>query len=149
MTDALPRLPDGSVDTSQDLGGAFDDILDEVHSTQAQSTGEPSTAELDEIRAAERTYWDALTHEVNDRLRSQRITVTHVLEDHVSSSEDEGGGWIVCARDPVGREFSARVTVAAMAALGERYGEEMGRHVIDQVCSQLLAARERYFARMV
>lgn len=64
----IPRLPDGSVDTSADLGDAFDDVMDTLHSTYAQPTHAPSAEELERAKRLESEYWESLLREVGQRV---------------------------------------------------------------------------------
>lgn len=140
----LPRLPDGSVDPTGDLGNHFDDVMDEANRNPslARPTGAPSRMEVDEMRRVEQQFWGALQKEANERLSGAGLYCTHVRTD------EEDGHYAVELTDGRGRYFTATITMAKVVEIGERYAEDMGRHIIELVCSEAVKARDRYFARM-
>lgn len=146
MSKPLPKKPDGSLDTSGDLGNNFDDLLDELHSSpsRARSTGEPTRAEVDEVRRIEAAFLAGVTGAANERLRSDGLSVVRVYDDRT-----DGVTFALEIRDRSGRSYDASVTVSELISLGERYGEQMGRHVVDLLVREAKEARERYFRRML
>lgn len=75
LGDGIPRLPDGTVDTSADLGSAFDDVMDVIHSGYSLPTDEPDAATRETLERAERGYWDSLQREVGARMALSGVAV--------------------------------------------------------------------------
>lgn len=67
-TKPIPRLPDGSVDPSGDLGSHFDDVMDVLHSTLAAPTHALDAEAQERQVRAERAFWDALVVDVRGAL---------------------------------------------------------------------------------
>lgn len=141
----LPRLPDGTVDTSGDLGNHFDEILDELHANPSlhRSDFELSPDEIAQMERQEAYFWAALQKEVNSRLSPEGLRILRTFPDPA-----EGRDYIIHYRDCDGRPLECRVSVGECLALGEQYGEEMGRHIINLVTEKMRDARSHYFSRM-
>lgn len=75
LGDGIPRLPDGTVDTSADLGSAFDDVMDVLHSGYSLPTDEPDAATREAQERAERGYWQAIERDVGERMALSGVAV--------------------------------------------------------------------------
>lgn len=130
----------------------FEDVLDNLHTSPSSSVFKEgdeeedegfSTADRDNIARQEAEFRVALIVQVTDSLKSHGLRVSRVLED------GERDGYLVYATDRVGRVYEAKLPFSLADEKIAIYGREgFVRRMFDDVVRELLAARDRYFARM-
>ena len=132
----------GAVDLRHDVGDAFDDVLDEMHSTQGSALC-LTQEEIDAAMRAEQEFMLALKVHCNAALRDDGM---RVLRTRVSV---DGEGYDVFATDREGREYVAtyKIQDGLEASSVVREGH-LGRHIFEKVTRSIRDARRRYFARM-
>lgn len=143
------QLSEDTYVQERDDPGLADDVVDmiadsmESNTHQSVATNIPDAAKRDDDERAERQFLEALPRACREQLAGTGIIVTRAAPDGT------GEGYIIHARDRLGRTFTAELSLDEGIQLGVEHGETMGRGIVDLICKRLLAARERWFARMM
>lgn len=150
-TRKMPELSDAETDAlsaqvNQDLqnGNAtkhFEDVLDELNSTQARPTNEPDAHDRDEERRMCLAVAAQLKRDATRHLLSHGMRVEHVRES------DGHKGYTATMRDREGRQFEAHITWDE-ANRPDGDGHALYLMMVDAVVERALLARKTYFARM-
>ncbi len=123
----------------------FEDVLDEMHSTQAQPKHEPTAEERDNERRAAAEIARQLKRDASEALLSQGLRVWAVFEV-------PGDGFRAHIKDATGREFEALLSGKALVDAQEQSvlhgGRDVYKRVVDLLVTEALGARAKYFERM-
>jgi hypothetical protein len=116
----------------------FERELDELHSLQGSAHVDETPQVREELERFCRSFRDGL----QDQVRSQGFRCLFVMPD------GKGEGFHLQFQDKVGRRFEVEYSFDEGMLAAARSGEFMGRDMMREVIEKLLAARDRYFARM-
>lgn len=142
MKKPIPRLPDGSVDTSADLSSHFDDVLDSLHSTFAQPTHEPTAEEKEARQRAESGYWDSIRKEVGNRLALtgiQAVGFQEPPEEHKEQFEKE-----LILLDGHGREYHVLIPASLVRGPYGLIDDSMRLPNVNLIVRSVLSAADEY-----
>ena len=140
-----PReLDEIAADVNRDLASGngakhFERELDELHSLQSGNT---HVAETHKIHEELQRFCLAFRAGLADQVRSQGFKCQFVMPD------GKGEGFHIQFVDLYGRQFDVTYSFDEGLQAAAQHGEFMGRSMMSDVIDKLLAARERYFARM-
>lgn len=124
------------------IGGGFDDILDELHS-DGPTMAEQQAQRDEQMRHVVQFCSSLRVAITRNLLRSQGMMASDVSVD----TDD----LVLLGKDRQQREYDVRVPLQPLLALESQLGPEPKRifdKVVDILCEQLLRARARYFERM-
>lgn len=151
MTPKLPPISSDEEDSiadevNEDIAAGvgekhFQDIFDEVNSTQGSARVDVDPGVLDRLARFRLEFASGL----NDRLRGNEAGFTCLGVN----DDGHGRGFICKFRDAGGRPFTAEVSYDESFEAAARYGNtEMGRAMLQIVIAKLLDAHAKYFQRM-
>jgi hypothetical protein len=130
----------------------FEDVLDNLHTSPSSSVWSQiereeseaaDTHEREKIERQEAEFKQALVDQCNQSLASHGIRIVRVVES------GERDGFLIFARDRVGRTYEARLPFTLADEKIAIYGQEgFVRRMFDDVVREILTAKDRYFARM-
>lgn len=120
----------------------FQDVLDELHSTQARPTHGPDKNEQERIERAERTIMSDLKQAATYELLSHGMRVRSI------NHNGHGTGWIAAISDAEGRLYEAQILYDEAAKIDAAInGHAFFRKLVDGMVSEALEARRKYFVR--
>lgn len=123
----------------------FEDVLDELHSTQPQAKNAPDAEERDNERRAAAEIARQLKRDASEALLSQGLRVWNVIEV-------PGDGFRANIKDRVGREYEALIDARALDSMMEQSiaagGRDAYKRLVDLLVQEALSARAKYFDRM-
>lgn len=137
---------DVAADVNADLAAGqgakhFQDLLDDMESTQ----GSARVVETPDVTEELHRFMLAFKRGLGDQLKGTEagFVCLNVCADGM------GTGFMCSFRDKTGRPFNVHVTYDDGFAQAAEHGtEQMGRGMMELVIGRLLAAREKWFARM-
>lgn len=119
----------------------FQEIFDSIQSTQGSAHVEEDPGVRDRIARFMIDFHNGL----NSQLRGNE----HGFACLAVNADGKGTGFVCKFRDRTGRPFTVDVTYDdGFEAASKRGVTEMGRGMLDVVLERLIAAREKWFARM-
>jgi len=119
----------------------FQEIFDSINSTQGDAHVEESPEVRDRLTRFMLQFQVGLT----EQLRGNE----HGFVCLGVSPDGHGTGFICSFRDKAGRPFNVSISYDdGFAEAAKRGKSEMGRGMLDVVLARLIAAREKWFARM-
>lgn len=137
---------DIAADVNADLAAGegakhFQDLLDDVNSTQ----GSAHVVETPDLSDELHRFMLAFRQGLNDQLRGTEAGFVCLNV----GPDGHGTGFMCNFRDKTGRPFNVHVTYDDGFAQAAAHGvEQMGRGMMETVIGRLIAAREKWFARM-
>jgi phosphoenolpyruvate synthase/pyruvate phosphate dikinase len=123
----------------------FEDVLDNLHTSPSSSVFQDAetTHEREKLDRQEAEFKAALVVQCNQALRSHGINITRVIET------GERDGYAIFARDKAGRRYETTIKYSDADEKIAIYGHDgFVRRLFDDVVREILAGRDRYFARM-
>jgi hypothetical protein len=123
--------------------GAFDDVLDDLHSTYSDASAQAHSAEVDAMNAWEKQFLASAQQELTSRLMASGLWCARAHVDPY-----RGDGYVFVFRDGTGRTFDVTISVDDALEMRIALGEDWGRRLIDRLTTEAHEARRRYFARM-
>lgn len=119
----------------------FQDLFDEINSKQGSAHVDEDPAVRDRIARFMLDFHNGL----NSQLRGNE----HGFACLGVNADGKGTGFVCKFRDRTGRPFTVDVSYDdGFEAASKRGVTEMGRGMLDTVLERLIAAREKWFARM-
>jgi hypothetical protein len=120
----------------------FEDVLDELHSTQHQETNAPTADEREQMRRDELALLRQLKRDASEQLLGQGMRVSMIYHSAT------GGDYEAQITDAVGRVYIAHISYAESIPRDAHNAEELYRGMVDLLVQRSLAARAKYFDRM-
>jgi hypothetical protein len=146
LSAVIPTLPNGEVDIHEAARrGVYDDVLDQLHSTQGDASG--GEAEAERVREWETRFLRAIQAGANRVIMADPHAL-RIMSAHYDQLED---CYSLECRDmdkTSTRAYYVKIPSATMldVAVG---GEDTGRRLIDLAARECIEAKRRYFARML
>lgn len=120
----------------------FEDVFDELNSTQKQATNAPDAAQRDELERYELAVMWQLKRDVTQNLLPSGMRVVQVVPDR------EVKGYRAYVTDRDGRSFEAVITYDESNLPADVDGRAVFKMMVDTLTERALGARKHYFDRM-
>lgn len=120
----------------------FEDVFDELHSTQKPATNEPDAGDRDEMETFERAIMWQLKRDVTSALLNHGMRCVRVADDRAAK------GYRAELTDREGRSFEAVVTFNEANLPPDVDGRAVFKLMVDSLVERALGARAHYFERM-